>query len=90
MTPLVPFDINSSIFSALINMPSSAFKFSLKRGNILIIKFDRIQTDRPEYVSLGNPFLRNNSRQFTISDQTSLLDNKLFINIGFKHLDKKY
>ena len=38
MTPLVPFDINSSIFSALINMPSSAFKFSLK-GTILIIKY---------------------------------------------------
>ncbi len=89
MTPLVPFDINSSIFSALINMPSSAFKFSLKgnySNNKILIEYRQIG---PEYVSLGNPFLRNNSRQFTISDQTSLLDNKLFINIGFKHLDNK-
>ena len=89
MTPLVPFDINSNLISALINMPSSAFKFSLKgnySNNKILIEYRQIG---PEYVSLGNPFLRNNSRQFTISDQTSLLDNKLFINIGFKHLDNK-
>ena len=89
MTPLVPFDINSNLFSRLINMPSSAFKFSLKgnyKYNKLLVEYRQIG---PEYVSLGNPFLRNNSRQFIISDRINLLDNKLFVNIGFKHLDNK-
>lgn len=89
MTPLVPFDINSNLLSGLINMPSSAFKFSLKgnyRYNKLLIEYRQIG---PEYVSLGNPFLRNNSRQFIIADRINLLDNKLFVNIGYKHLDNK-
>lgn len=89
MTPLVPFDINSSLLSGLINMPSSAFRFSLK-GNYtnskILIEYRQIG---PEYVTLGNPFLRNNTRQFTISDRASFLKNKLFINFGFKHLDNK-
>ena len=89
MTPLVPFDINSSPLSGLINMPSSAFRFSLK-GNYtnskILIEYRQIG---PEYVTLGNPFLRNNTRQFTISDRASFLKNKLFINFGFKHLDNK-
>ena len=89
MTPLVPFDINSSPLSGLINMPSSAFRFSLK-GNYtnskILIEYRQIG---PEYVTLGNPFLRNNTRQFTISDRASFFKNKLFINFGFKHLDNK-
>lgn len=89
MTPLVPFDINSSPLTGLINMPSSAFRFSLK-GNYtnskILIEYRQIG---PEYVTLGNPFLRNNTRQFTISDRASFLKNKLFINFGFKHLDNK-
>ena len=89
MTPLVPYDINSGLISGLINMPSSAFRFSLK-GNYtnskILIEYRQIG---PEYVTLGNPFLRNNTRQFTISDRASFLKNKLFINFGFKHLDNK-
>ena len=89
MTPLVPYDINSNLISGLINMPSSAFRFSLK-GNYtnskILIEYRQVG---PEYVSLGNPFLRNNTRQFTVSDRASFLKNKLFINFGFKHLDNK-
>ena len=89
MTPLVPYDINSGLISGLVNMPSSAFRFSLK-GNYtnskILIEYRQIG---PEYVTLGNPFLRNNTRQFTISDRASFLKNKLFINFGFKHLDNK-
>jgi len=89
MTPLVPYDINSGLIAGLINMPSSAFRFSLK-GNYtnskILIEYRQIG---PEYVTLGNPFLRNNTRQFTISDRASFLKNKLFINFGFKHLDNK-
>ena len=89
MTPLVPYDLNSGLISGLINMPSSAFRFSIK-GNYtnskILIEYRQIG---PEYVTLGNPFLRNNTRQFTISDRASFLKNKLFINFGFKHLDNK-
>ena len=89
MTPLVPYDINSNLLSGLINMPSSAFRFSLK-GNYtnskILIEYRQIG---PEYVTLGNPFLRNNTRQFTISDRASFFKNKLFVNFGFKHLDNK-
>ena len=92
MTPLVPIDLtalSSNPISSIINMPSSAFKIKLRGNysrNSLLVEYQQIG---PEYVSLGNPFLRNNTRQFTISDRISLLDQKLFLNIGFKHLDNK-
>ena len=92
MTPLVPIDltnITSSPIKTIINMPSSAFRFSLKgnysRNNIMF----EYQQLGPEYRSLANPFLRNNTRKITISNRVSLLDQKIFINIGFKHLDNK-
>ena len=92
MSPLVPIDLNaygSSPISSIINMPSSAFNIKLRGNysrNSVLIEYRQIG---PEYVSLANPFLRNNTRQFTISDRVTLLDRKMFLNIGFKHLDNK-
>lgn len=92
MTPLVPFDVNTikkHPISTIINMPSSAFSIRLRghyARNSLLMEYRQVG---PEYVSLANPFLRNNARQFTISDRVSLMDHKLFLNIGFKHLDNK-
>ena len=92
MTPLVPFDINtltSNPLATLINMPSSAFNIRLRGnygGNSILVEYRQIG---PEFISLGNPFLRRNSRQFTLSDRISLMNRKLFLNIGFKHLDNK-
>ena len=92
MTPIVPFDLNalkSNPIAAIINMPSSAFRIKL-RGNYSrnSILAEYLQVG-PEYISLANPFIRSNTRQFTISDRISLLDQKLFLNVGFKHLDNK-
>ena len=92
MTPLIPIDINSlssNPIAAIINMPSSAFRIKL-RGNYSrnSILAEYLQVG-PEYISLANPYLRSNTRQFTISDRVSLLDQKLFLNLGFKHLDNK-
>ena len=70
-------------------MPSSAFNIKLRGNysrNSILVEYRQIG---PEYVSLANPYLRKNSRQFTISDRLSLMDRKMFINIGFKHLDNK-
>ena len=92
MTPLVPLDLNlfkSSPITSIINMPSSAFNIKLRGNysrNSILVEYRQIG---PEYVSLANPYLRKNSRQFTISDRLSLMDRKMFINVGFKHLDNK-
>ena len=92
MTPLVPIDLNafgSSPIASIINMPSSAFNIKLRGNyarNSILVEYRQIG---PEYVSLANPFLRSNTRQFTISDRVALLDRKMFLNIGFKHLDNK-
>ena len=92
MTPLVPIDLNSfksKPIASLINMPSSAFNIRLRGNygkNMILVEYRQVG---PEYVSLGNPFLRSNARQFTISDRLSLLNRTLLLNFGFKHLDNK-
>ena len=92
MTPLVPIDLNSfksKPIASLINMPSSAFNIRLRGNygkNMILLEYRQVG---PEYVSLGNPFLRSNARQFTISDRLSLLNRTLLLNFGFKHLDNK-
>ena len=92
MTPLIPIDytiMKSTPLRAIINMPSSAFKFSIRgkynRNNILL----EYQQIGPEYISLANPFLRNNSRNITLQNRIGFLNKKVFVNIGFKHRDNK-
>ena len=55
------------------------------RNNILL----EYQQIGPEYISLANPFLRNNSRNFTLQNRIGFLNQKVFVNVGFKHRDNK-
>ena len=92
MSPFVPIDLNAITkrpISSIINMPSSAFNLRIRGHyslNNFLIEYRQVG---PEFVSLGNPFLRSNTRQFIISDRVSLLDRTLLLNFGFKHLDNK-
>ncbi len=92
MTPLLPFDFSAfqkQPITTVINMPSSAFHLRLKgrypRNNFLI-EYRQIG---PEYVSLGNPYLTSNLREFILQNRLSLLDNKLQISASYKHRDNK-
>ena len=76
MTPLVPIDFNANFLNGIINMPSSAFKISLKGNyniNNILVEYKQVG---PEFISLGNPYLRRNPRQFILSDRSSLFQKK--------------
>jgi hypothetical protein len=92
MTPLVPFDFTAfekHPVATVVNMPSSAFHLRLKghysRHNFLV-EYRQIG---PEYVSLGNPYLTNNLREFVIQDRIALMESKLLLSAGYKHRDNK-
>ncbi len=92
MTPLVPIDainIEEHPIASIINMPSSAFNMKLA-GNYPLSKFIvEYRQVGPEFVSLGNPFLASNIREFLITNRMALLDAKLMLTTGFKHRDNK-
>ena len=84
MLPLLPIDpttLESNLLSSIVNMPSSAFHLRLL-GNYRYSKFTiQYRQIGPEYVSLANPYLTDNIREFTISDRISLIDNKFLLNL---------
>ncbi|MEE8335487.1 MAG: hypothetical protein V3S48_03515, partial [Candidatus Neomarinimicrobiota bacterium] len=92
MSPLVPIDITTiqeHPFSSIINMPSAAYNLRLRGNyakNSFIVEYRQVG---PEYISLGNPFLRNNIREFSINNRISFLDYRLMLSAGFKHQDNK-
>ena len=92
MTPLVPFDvttIESSPISTIINMPSSAFSIKAKghyAKNNFIAEYRQVG---PEYVSLGNPYLTSNVREFILSNRLALLDYKMFLTGTYKYRDNE-
>jgi len=92
MSPLVPIDITTiqkKPFSTIINMPSAAYNLKLRGNyakNSFMVEFRQVG---PEYISLGNPFLRNNIREFSIKNRMSFLDYRLMITGGFKHQDNQ-
>ena len=92
MIPLLPFDpvsFETNPISTIINMPSSAFHFRLL-GNYRYNKFTiQYRQIGPEFVSLANPYLTNNIREFSISNRLSVLDNKLMFNVMYKYRDNK-
>ncbi|MFQ6612223.1 MAG: hypothetical protein ACE5D2_03870 [Fidelibacterota bacterium] len=92
MSPLVPIDVTafkSNPLSTIINMPSSAFNIKLQ-GKYALNRFTlEYRQVGPGYVSLGNPFLRTNIREFSINDRLLLMDQRLILNGGFKHQDNK-
>ena len=92
MTPLVPIDaisFDKHPIASIVNMPSSAFNMKLA-GNYPLSKFVvEYRQVGPEFVSLGNPFLASNIREFLLTNRMALLDAKLMLTTGFKHRDNK-
>ena len=92
MTPLVPIDalaFDEHPIASIVNMPSSAFNMKLA-GNYPLSKFIlEYRQVGSEFVSLGNPFLASNIREFLITNRMALLDAKLMLTTGFKHRDNK-
>jgi len=93
MTPLVPIDAinyDDHPIATVVNMPSAAFNIKLA-GNYPLSKFIlEYRQVGPEFVSLGNPFLASNIREFILLNRiTHLFDSKLLITTGFKHRDNK-
>ncbi|MFQ6678470.1 MAG: hypothetical protein ACE5D0_09135 [Fidelibacterota bacterium] len=92
MIPLLPIDpvsFGKNPISTIINMPSSAFHLRLS-GNYRYNKFTiQYRQVGPEFVSLANPYLTNNIREFTLSNRLSLLNNKLMFNAMYKFQDNK-
>jgi len=91
-TPLVPFDyISAKNFpiATYINMPSSAFHFRLM-GNYRINKFTMVYRQiGPEFVSLANPYLTTNIREFVFTNRLALIENKLLLSATYKYKDDK-
>lgn len=92
MTPLVPIDIDAykdTPWAAILNMPSTAWGLQLTgtyRFNTFTIDYHQVG---PEFISLGNPFLVNNVREFTLKNRLKLFDNKMIISFGYQHRDNK-
>ena len=88
-TPLLPIDLlsDATLFEKIITMPSLAynadisFKYFAHNLNIGIKQIG------PEYYSLANPYLQTDIREQYINDKFRILDNRLFINCGFKRIE---
>jgi hypothetical protein len=68
-------------------MPSLAYRgraITNFFGNYLAVEYG--QTG-PEFNSLANPYLVKNKREWSITDKFKLLQNRLMLNIGYKHQD---
>ena len=68
-------------------MPASAYYLRLKSSysfnNILI----QYRQHGSEFLSLGNPYLTNNIREFTINNRLSTLGRRLMIVLGYIYKD---
>jgi len=92
MIPLIPFDIASfpdAPIATIVNMPSAAYAIRLI-GNYFLNNFTiEYHQVGPEFVSLGNPYMTSDIRQFTMKDRIRLMDNKLILSAGYQHKDNK-
>ena len=88
-TPILPIDLlsDATLFEKIITMPSLAYNFDLAlkyfKHNFNI----GIKQVGPEYNSLANPYLQTDLREQYISDKFRLIDNRLFVNCGFKRIE---
>ena len=91
-TPLVPFDYFGAEkfpITTYVNMPSSAFHFRFM-GNYRLNKFTVLYRQiGPEFVSLANPYLTTNIREFALSNRMALIENKLLLGATYKYKDNK-
>ena len=91
-TPLIPYDYFGAKefpITTYVNMPSSAFHFRIM-GNYRYSKFTMVYRQiGPEFVSLANPYLTTNIREFVFTNRLALIENKLLISATYKYKDDK-
>jgi len=84
IAPLLPFNPDTGIVFAILNMPSSAFRTALTLNyfnNYVVLKYQRVG---PEFYSLGNPYMRNDVQGFSLSDRIRLFQNRVFLTLNFE------
>ena len=88
-TPLLPIDLlsNDTIFEKIITMPSLAYNFDFTFKYFAHNLNIGIKQIGPEYFSLANPYLQTDVREQYINDKFRILNNRLFINYGFKRIE---
>ncbi|MEE9167730.1 MAG: hypothetical protein V3U24_09785 [Candidatus Neomarinimicrobiota bacterium] len=90
LRPLIPVDtllLFQEPVKAILKLPSAAYNFRAS-GNLLQnrLSFEFVQVG-PEFNSLGNPYIQKNNRQYTISDRVGFFQNRLLLNLIYKHQD---
>jgi hypothetical protein len=83
LMPIVPDTSGAIGMKEFLNMPSTAFKTTLKLNyfnNFFVVRYQRVG---PEFSSLGNPYLRSDIQGFNISDKIRLFSNKLFVTLAY-------
>ena len=88
-TPLLPIDLLSddTIFEKIITMPSLAYNLDLTFKYFSHNLNIGIKQIGPEYFSLANPYLQTDIREQYINDKFRILENRLFINYGFRRIE---
>lgn len=83
LMPIVPDTSGAIGMKEFLNMPSTAFKTTLKLNyfnNFFVVRYQRVG---PEFSSLGNPYLRSDIQGFNVSDKIRLFSNKLFVTMAY-------
>ena len=87
--PLLPIDISSGSIGLeeILTMPSLAYNIDLSLKYFSHNVNMGIKQIGPEYYSLANPYLQTDIREQYFNDRFRLIDNKLFIDYGFKRIE---
>lgn len=83
LMPIVPDTSGKIGMREFLNMPSTAFKTQMKLNyfnNFFVVKYQRVG---PEFMSLGNPYMRTDVQGFNISDKIRLFSNRLSVTIAY-------
>ena len=87
--PLLPIDITSGKIGLeqILTMPSLAYNIDLTLKYLGHNIGMGIRQIGPEYNSLANPYLQQDIREQYINDKFRLINNRLFVNYGFKRIE---
>ena len=87
--PLLPIDVSSGSIGLeqILTMPSLAYNIDLSLKYFSHNISMGIKQIGPEYYSLANPYLQTDIREQYVSDRFRLINNKLFIDYGFKRIE---
>ncbi|MFQ6615265.1 MAG: hypothetical protein ACE5HZ_00670 [Fidelibacterota bacterium] len=92
IVPLVPIDPDSALLAddplkAILNMPSLAYYLKASArylGNQFNFQYIKVG---PEFNSLGNPYIQENNREYSVSDRVGLFRNRFLVHVIYKHQD---